>query len=58
MPGVSALQKFNAFNSHNIVVKEVLLLYSHFMDRDTKAQGGEFTCESRTVRKRSRSLLP
>lgn len=48
MPGVSALQKFNAFNSHNIVVKDVLLLYSHFMDTETKAQRGEFTCESHT----------
>lgn len=40
MPGVSALQKFNAFNSHNIVVKDVLLLYSHFMDTETKAERG------------------
>ena len=44
MPGVSTLQKFNVFNSYNTVVKEVLLLYSHFMDTETKAQRGEFTC--------------
>jgi len=53
---INILQMINVLNSYNLFMKEVLLLYAHFTDTETKVQRREFTCQSHTVRKRSHSL--